>query len=91
MNTHQARAAQYAEPIHQAMQPGEGEAVRYGMEPKIEMQTGVEPTGKRRKAAWKETAAKNRANAKAQRSGKPGMFNVNKYRCWMMGNGQVCR
>lgn len=91
MNTHQARAAQYCEPRQETGQPGEGEAVRYGMEPKSEAQTDVGPMGKRRKAAWRETAAKNRANAKAQKAGRPGFFNPDKYRCWMMGNGQSLR
>ena len=36
----------------------------------------------------RKIVAENRSVVKAQKEGKPGVFNPSKYRCWMTGNGQ---
>jgi len=89
--THTARAAQHhGEDIPEQAQPGEGEAVRSGME-KSKLERDAEAY-KAKKAASK---AKDKARAveyKAERERAKiipaNLFNPNRYSCWMTGHGQ---
>jgi len=90
--THEARADQcHGEELPDAIEPGEGEVLRYGMEQSKTQRAATEYRAK--KAASK---AKDKARAvvwkeafEAKKRVTRGMFNTNLYRCWMMGNGQT--
>ena len=94
--THKARADQHhGEELPEQAQPGEGEAVRYGMESNVSRIEQATLANKAKKAAAKardkERAKEWKAEFEAKSQATPGMFDPSKYRCWMMGNGQKGR
>ena len=92
--THDQRAAQYhGEALPEPIQPGECEAVRYGMEQSVLSRVEREAKANKAKRAAAKEATKERAKEwkaefEAKKQVAPGMFNPNKYRCRMMGNDQ---
>ena len=75
-DTHTARANQHhGEALPDTGHPGEGSVLRYGVEARGE-DCEVEPT---------------KTEKRRMKGAKPGYFNVNRYSCWMIGNGQKGR
>lgn len=89
--THEKRASQHhGEDLPEPIQPGDGDAVRMGLEKsKLEMET-EDYKAKRvaSKAKDKQRAVEYKAERERARQPKPGIFSADKFKCWATGSTQ---